>query len=210
MIDRLAYTVKQRSPRTYNLLFKLTRSVTAIRHGPSRRRAYRSAQISGSISGRDAIIRPLYDYDGDSLSGFLSSLPEEYLTYFHPHSFTPDAVGELLQSTTTCCYGIFQEKEIVGYCLVKLFPTTNAYCGLIVSPCFAGIGLGKTMWQYLIWQCVLMRVKPCATIYRENMASMGSLRAIRKTLGISPLSDGYLRITIPVTEHDKTPPKFAL
>lgn len=208
--DQIAYLVKTRMPVLFRAIDLLSRNATKLRYGRSRKEALSRAALEGTINCRPAVVRPLTVSDRDALSGFLRGQKPEWVTYFRPHGFSPKHVEEVLSSGSHCCYGIMVEDVLAAYCLVKLFPIRNAYCGLMAAPRFTGVGLGRFIWSYLIWQCVSIGVQPCATIHSDNLASRNSLLAVRPQIREFELSNGFFGITIPVEEGDSSPPELDL
>ena len=209
-IDKIAYTLRTKAPVLFSAIELLSRSITHLRHGRARLRTITKATIHGTVGSAPMTIRQLGPPDTEALHQFLSSMPEEHTRYFRPHDFSHDGVTKVLSSGTYCCYGISDQDHLIAYCLIKLFPTANAYCGLAVSNDMVGIGLGKFLWRYLIWQCVLMGVNPCATAHVDNLASLGSLKSIKPDTQQSPLPNDYLQLTIPTDEDDAVTPVLNL
>ncbi len=207
-IDTVAYAIKTRLPWAFSLIELLFRYATVLRHTGSRRLALSRSAVQGAIRGCAATIRPLVLDDAHLLCTFLSEQPDEYMRFFHPHDFSLSGVLSILRSKVHCCYGLFVEERIKAYSLIKLFPTRNAYCGLIVSSDSTGLGLGKFLWRFLIWQCAEMNITPCATVHVSNLASLRSLIAVHPAIRQYPLPNDYQRIVIPVNENDKTPPEL--
>jgi len=209
-LDSIAYRFKQRHPGVYAGLVTVAGSITALRHGRARNNAVSRGTIKGIVRDAPAVIRPLVVDDLDALSRFFTSLPDSHFKYFRPHGFSSSALRKVLKSPAYICYGVFRDGEIIAYCLIKLFPTKHAYGGRIASPRFTGIGLGKYMWRYLIWQCTQLGVKPNSTIHNDNLASLGSLRAVQPNIALSPLPGGYQRIEIPIWNIAVDPPELNL
>jgi len=209
-LDSLVYRIKRRYPRVFAGLAAVSKTVTVLRHGRARRNAISNGEIKGTVRGAPASICPLQVTHVDALSQFFSSLPDSHVEYFRPHGFGELALRKTLTSSVYACYGVFREEEIIAYCLIKLFPTKNAYGGRIVSPRFTGIGLGKYLWRYLIWQCNQIGVEPHSTIHADNLASLGSLRSVQPNIVLSPLPGGYHRIEIPISDIAAVPPELNL
>jgi hypothetical protein len=185
-LDSVAYMLKHRLPAVFAWIDSAARLVTLFRHSRRRRAALLQSRVKGVVSGTTAEIQSSTVAQADRLHQFLNGMPEDHLEFFHPHEFSPTGVRSILRSEAVCCYELLVEEKTKAYCLVKLFPTQNAYCGLVVSPDMARRGLGKFLWRYMIWQCVLMGVTPCATIHERNMASLESLRSVCPSLDSHP------------------------
>ena len=209
-IDSIAYSVKTRLPGLFDATERATDRITVLRHKRARGEALARAVIDGRFDGSHACIRPLETADAVALHRFLSQMPPGHLKFFRPHDFSLPGIERSIASQTRCSYGLFLSHELSGYALIKLFPTVRAYCGLIVSPGSAGRGLGKFLWRYLIWQCVLMGLVPCATVHVDNESSLRSLRAVRPETERTPLAGGHLRLVIPVSESDQACPELNL
>ena len=209
-IDSFAYSLKYRSPLLFDALQRGTIWVTVLRHSAARRRALDRAPVQGTIGGVPAQVRPLWPTDAGELYRFLDRIPDEYLHYFRPHDFSPGGICRTIRSYAHCCYGLFVNEVLSGYALIKLFPTGRAYCGLLRSPGIGRRGVGRFLWRYLIWQCALMEVTPCATVHEENLASLGSLHSIKPATRQSSLAGNHLRLVIPVTDADRLPPELQL
>ena len=209
-IDTVAYSLKHRLPALFAALQRSTDGLTSLRHRSARDEALSRAVIDGTVDGAQARIRPLTTADAGALHRFLAGMPQSHLRFFRPHDFSQTGIERTIGSKTHCCYGLFLSHRLSGYALIKLFPTIHAYCGLIVSPGSVGHGLGKFLWRYLIWQCVLMDVVPCATVQAENTSSWRSLRSIKPGIVQSPLAGDYVRLVIPVSESDRVCPELSL
>lgn len=209
-IDSIAYTIRSKSPTLFNLIETALSGLTRLRYSRRRKRAIAAAEVSGSVRGRFGTIRSLVDKDLTTLHAFLSGIPAQYFSYFHPHSFSMDGLHKVLSSTRISCYGLFVDADLVAYCLIKLFPTRQAYCGLIVHPEYAGWGIGKFLWRYLIWQSYLLGALPAATVHMDNVASLRSLQAVEPQTGTHKLRNGYLRLTIPIRTENRERPELRL
>lgn len=209
IVDTLIYRIKHYLPPVYDVLYFAARGLAAARHFRGRTRAYRQGEVRGTVAGKTTVIRPLNVGDVDMLHGFISGLPNSHFRFFRPHGFSETALKNTVRSSAFACYGVFREGAIIGYCLIKLFPTRNAYVGLIVAPDFVGIKLGKYLWRYLIWQSMLMGVKAHATVHTNNIASLGSLRSVQSDIRTSSLPGDYQRITIS-TSGFECPPELNL
>ena len=209
-IDTVAYSLKNRLPALFAALQRWTDGLTSLRHSSARDEALARAAIDGTVDGAHARIRPLTSADAVALHRFLAGMPQSHLRFFRPHDFSPTGIERTIGSETHCCYGLFLAHGLSGYALIKLFPTIRAYCGLIVAPGLVGRGLGKFLWRYLIWQCALMEVVPCATVHVDNTSSWRSLRSIKPGTVQSPLAGDYLRLVIPVSERDRVCPEMSL
>ena len=209
-IDRIAYIVRSKVPWLFNVVERLATVITALRHSRRRRAALRVGCLSGTVQGRAADIRPLVVADTGLSFRFFEAVPLKHLTHFRPHEFSRNGMRRILKSRNVCCYGLFVDERMAGYCLLRLFPIKRAYCGLLLCPEFTGLGLGKLLWRYLIWQAVLMGVNPNATVHVDNVASICSLRAVKPNIEIDPLTAGYVRVLIPTTPKDRTAPELNL
>ena len=209
-IDSIAYSVKTHLPSLFDAIERATDGITVLRHKRARGEALARAAINGTFGGSHAGIRPLETADAEDLYRFLSEMPLSHLRFFHPHDFSQTGIERTIDSESHCCYGLFLSHRLSGYALIKLFPTIHAYCGRIVSPGSVGRGLGKFLWRYLIWQCVLMDVIPCATVHIDNESSLRSLKAVKPETERSPLAGGNLRLVIPVSGSDRARPELNL
>lgn len=206
----MVYGIKQRFPLVFRFMDSSSRFFTSVRHRKRRNGALQESCIGGKANGKDASIRKLSLSDTELLAEFLHSVPEEHVQFFHPHGFSKCEIEKVLNSSAFCCYGLFMEDEIVAYALIKLFPTRNAYIGRLVSPTLTGLGIGKFLSRYLCWQAYLMRVVPGATIHKENMASLRSAQSVRKVEIREELTGGYMRLSYPVMDSDKSKPELNL
>lgn len=209
-LDTLAYRIKYNFPAAFQVFYSITRGVAVVRHKRGRQAALACATIRGTISGRDSVIRPLESDDTGLVQTFLSGLPKEHLRYFQPHGMDHNAISGVLSSRAYCCYGVFVEEQIKAYCLIKLFPTRNAYIGRLVAPDCAGQGIGKFLSRYLCWQSSIIQVTPSSTIHRNNFPSLASHRAVRETAITDELPNGFVRVVYPKTESDSHPPELHL
>ena len=209
-IDRFIYTIKHRTPSVFAFINSSAAWLTRLRHAHRREKVRSRSDITGTIRGQVARVRCLEVDDAEILFGFLHKIPEERFRFFKPHDFSREGVLRVLHSRNLLCSGVFIDHKIVAYALIKLFPTRSAYLGLIASADFSGFGLGKYIWRYLIWQSAIMKIRPCATIHVENLASLGSLRSVRPGIVSYQLPGNYLRIDIPVVLSDLHRPELEL
>jgi len=209
-IDALAYRLKQNMPWAFQCIEYASTAITVMRHSRRRAAALGTGTIHGTIGGSVASIRPLSVEDLGVVSHFFSVLSEDHLRFFHPHSFAELELQNVLNSKTRCCYGLYKEDQLVGYCIIKLFPTKNAYCGRVLAPSILGRGLGKFLWQYLIWQAALMGVTPNATVNRNNLPSIHSLKSIRPDVRYFSIQNDELRVVIPSSPYDQLLPELCV
>lgn len=209
-IDRIAYIVRSKVPWLFNVVERLATEITVLRHSRRRRAALKVGCLSGTVQGCDATVRPIRLEEAGSLSLFFEILPEEYLTFFHPHSFSPRGLRKVLESEAFCCYGVFINDEIKAYGLIKLFPTRNAYIGRLVAPDRASQGIGKFLSRYLCWQSSIIQVTPSSTIHKDNLPSLASHKSVRKVVMADELPNGYVRVVYPQMESDSHAPELSL
>jgi len=209
-LDRVVYVIKQKVPFVYTLLEKASSGLTSFLYRGGIRRAMEAGTLTGTVGGKQAVIRCLTVADSEPLTEMLERQPEEHLTYFHLHGFDRDSLRRILRRRSVMTYGLFVDNRLCAYALLKLFPTRKAYLGRLVSPEMAGKGLGKFLSRYLYWQAYLLGFQPCSTINKNNLASLKSHEAVRPFHVVSTLPNDFLLIRFELTESDKRAPLLDL
>ena len=202
-MEKLAYLLKQRSPRAFRAIEATARAAVELRYGRRLNSVEQKATITGTVDGHDSVIRPLGCQDAHQLNEFLDSLPPAYLRYFQPHSFDLSGLQSVLRSRAFLTYGLFVRNSLVCYALLKIAPTGSAYIGRLVHPDFGGMGLGKFLSGYLRWQASLAGLRARSTISRQNVASLRSHQAVSEFKIVAELPDDYLMIEFPAVPREK-------
>ena len=161
------------------------------------------ASIQGEVADQRAVMRPLDLDDLDALQGFIEAMPESHMAYFHPHGFGRADLTAVLRSRSFMTYGLFVEDTLAAYALLKLAPTGTAFRGRIVTPEYAGKGVGRFVSKYLSWQALLAGLRARATISRRNLASIKSIKAVTDFSVIAELPNDYLMIEFPRVGRDR-------
>lgn len=207
-MEKLAYLLKRRFPALFSLLESAARVVVVLRFGRRLSKAEQVATLDGTVDGRPATIRILGSEDVEVLHAFLAAQPPAHVQYFQPHRFDRQGLSKVLGSRAFLNYGLFVERQIVGYALLKISPTGSAFVGLLVHPDFAGLGLGKFIVAYLYWQASLANLRTRSTISRANPASLRSHQAAADFKVIAELPNDYIMIEFPSVL--KQPPELTL
>lgn len=207
-LDRIAYLVRAKAPWIYQSLEGAARGATALLYGQRIRRALAVSEIQGNVYGAPAVIRTIGPDDTDALVQMLAGMSDEHLTFFHPHALDPASLRRVLSRKTVMTYGLYVDGRLCGYGLLKLFPTRKAYRGRLIAPEFAGRGVGKFLSRYLDWQVALLGFQPCATIHRDNLASLKSLAAGRPFRVVSELPNGFQLIAFDMETSHVTRPEL--
>ncbi|WP_221177838.1 GNAT family N-acetyltransferase [Salinisphaera orenii] len=208
MIEVLAYSIKYRFPVLFRAAEKVARVVTTLRFGARIRRARSRAGIHGAVRDRCAVMHPLDVVDINHLCAFIESLPQEHLRYFKPHRFDRASLQEVLRSQAFLSYGLFVDNRLVGYALLKTYPTGTAFIGRVIHPDYAGMGLGSFLARYLYWQASLANLRARSTISRHNTASLASHRAVADYRVVAELPNEYLLVEFcPLTAE---PPELSI
>lgn len=207
-IDTVAYWIKYNVPVAFSLMQRAAGSYVALRFGGKINRALDRSFLCGTVGGKGALIRHLRDSDGQSLLSFISTIPKDYLKYFSPHGFGGKAVHRVLTSSMFMTYGIIVDGKIIAYALLKVSPSGAAYIGRLVSPQFAGKGLGSFLGRFLYWQAYLSGLRPRSTINRDNIASLKSHQRNKNYRIIGQLPNNYLLIEFPFQPEDAVEPVF--
>ena len=207
-MERIAYFVKHNLPGVFPVIAYVGRVVTVLRFSRQRADALAEAPIQGEIAGQRAVMRPLSVEDADTLQGFIEAIPESHLEYFHPHGFGQADITAVLSSRSFMTYGLFVEDAIVAYALLKLAPTGTAFRGRMVTPEYAGKGVGRFISKYISWQASLAGLRARATVSRQNLASIKSIQAVTDFSVIAELPNDYMMIEFPKVGRE--PPLLAL
>lgn len=205
-MDYLAYLIKQYVPFLFPAVASIARLLTTFRYGKCLMAARAQGTLDGQIDGKPAQIRPLGTEDVEGLGGFLRTLPDHHLEHFHPHDFDEPSIRLVLGSRAFVAYGLFVERRLLGYALLKVSPTGRAFLGRLLAPELTGLGLGSFLSRYLYWQCELAGVRPTSTINRHNLSSLESHRAVAQFEVIRELPNDYLLIEFLVKVNE--PPKL--
>lgn len=196
-MDKLAYLLKHRFPAVFRGVESVARWAVTLRYGRRLTYAKSRAVVMGKISGRPATMQALNPDKAETLYEFLQGLPREYMRYFQPHSFDLDSLTKVLRSRAFLNYGLFVDKRLIAYGLLKVAPTGSAFIGLLVHPQFAGRGLGKFMVAYLYWQASVAGLRVRSTISRLNPGSLRSHQAVSEFKVVAVLPNDYMLIEFP-------------
>ena len=209
-LDLLTYKLKGAFPAVYRFVHSAANIATSIRHWRRKRAAFAVAELGGAVCGDSAVVAPLSPGDADEVSRWFSNMSKAHLEYFRPHGFSRRQLRRIFRSPAYCCYGVRVQDRITAYALIKLFPTRVCYLGLIVTSAYKGMGIGKFLWRYMLWQAAQMRLSPRATIHEDNIASMKSLKSIRSNVQLHPLLGGYIQVKVPHAPVDDIKPELIL
>jgi GNAT superfamily N-acetyltransferase len=196
-MERFAYLIKHRFPGLFRPIAGLAGAVTVLRYGLRRERALSRATLVGTVSGQPAEIRPLRKGDAAKVAGLLAAMPEENLQFFRPHGFDAPAVERVLRSRAFMIYGLFVERQLSAYALLRLAPTGSAFIGLLVAPPLQGRGLGRFLVHYLYWQASVAGFRVRSTISQHNTATIRAHQAVADYRVVAALPNDYLMIEFP-------------
>ena len=202
-MEYLAYLLKQRAPRLFLLMERVACWVVNVQFGSRVTAAASDSLVEGAINGQPAQMRAVYYSDFLEIKSFLDDLPADWLKYFNPHSFEADGLKSVLHTRAFLKYGLFVDKRLQGYALLKLAPTGSAFIGLLVHPDLSGLGLGKFIVEYLYWQASLAGLRTRSTISKSNTASLRSHGAVADYKIIAELPNDYIMIEFPAEERSK-------
>ena len=208
LLDRVVYVLKKRVPASYTFLSAVGRICTCVLYGRAIRQAIAAARIDGSVCNTEATIRVLEAGDVGKLEALLSDMPEEHLTFFHPHGLDRDSLEQVIARGDIMTYGLFVDDRLCAYAILKLFPTKKAYIGRLVSPSMVGMGIGRFLSRYLYWQAHLLGFQPCSTIHEDNVASLRSHAAVRPFRVAAALPGGYRLVKFELLPEDAVPPEL--
>jgi RimJ/RimL family protein N-acetyltransferase len=210
MLLRLLYKIKYRFRPLFCWIEDAMGSWICLRNRRKISRALESAVITGDVYSAEAEIRPLNHQDLNTLVSFFSSIPNSHLEYFQPHGFSKAALDAVLRRRHIFKYGLFRENEIIGYLMLKLYPGKKAFLGTLVSPEWAGKGVGTYFSYYLRWQCRLLGFRLYSTISKDNVASLKSHEKVGAIHKVVNLPNDYFMYFHPLDERDDTPPDLQI
>lgn len=202
-MDTVAYAIKHRWPTLFQWLAAVAERFTSIRFKRRIAQTLEGSVITGSVTGRKAVLRPLELTDTPELEHFINNLPKKHLSHFHPHRFDRKGLESVLTSNAYMNYGLYIESELAGYALLKLSPSGAAYIGLLLHPNQSGLKLGTFLVGYLYWQASSAGLKVRSTISRDNPASLRSHETVAELTVIAELPNDYMLVELP----QKNPPK---
>jgi hypothetical protein len=171
-LDRIAYLVKKRFKKGYEVAEYFVGFLVFIRNKNRIRRAIQQGTITGTVQGNKAVLRPLRIEDATMLSKFFSEMPDEHLQFFRPHDFSASSLQSILKRPHYLTYGFFIAGNLAGYGILKLLPGRKTYRGRIVGLKYSGWGLGRFLSSYLSWQVSLLGFRARSTISRQNIKSL--------------------------------------
>jgi hypothetical protein len=209
-LDRFAYVVKAKIPLVYDVIAVIGRVCTMLLYGRAISRAARRAGIEGTVLGHAAHMRLLMPEDLDALIAMIEKMPDEHLTFFHPHGLDRSSLANVIARQDIMTYGLFSEDMLHAYAILKLFPTKKAYIGRLVSPSATGFGVGRFLSRYLYWQAQLLGFQPCSTIHEDNVSSLRSHAAVRPYEVVAELLNGYRLVGFHTTTEDSIPPELCI
>ncbi len=207
-IVKIVYSIKNKVPFLYSLIELCKKVYIYIFYSSQIKRMLITARIDGSIGGKSGFIRSVIKEDAEKLHEFFQNIPEDYLTYFHPHGFELKSLNQVIKSIDTLTYGLFMDESIIAYCLLKLFPGKKAYVGFLVSEDITGKGIGTFLIRYLYWQCYLLNFKPYSTVNENNITSLRAHQKARPYKIVDKLNNGYILISSSLGEENKKAPSL--
>lgn len=193
-IDKIGIYIKKNLRPVYELAETLLGIWVYLANRKSIRSAISQSHQEGFFQGESLCIRQLKAEDITALSDFLNTLPESHLVFFRPHGFSKSALWICFHKPHFLMYGLFQNKALIGYALLKLFPGKKAFRGRIISQKDSGKGLGKLLSRYLDWQMGKLGFLARSTISRHNLASLKSHTVEGNFRVIDELEDDYILI----------------
>lgn len=210
IIDKFGYLLKKRFRPLYNVAELISGYTVYFFNRKSIRRTLSVARLEGVVKGKDAYIRPLLSDDVERLARYFEDIPEHKFEFFKPHGFSRKELMKVLRWPHFLQYGLFVEDELVGYCILKLYPGKKAFLGTLLSDGYTGCGLGKFLSLYVHWQTDLLGFRMRATIDFSNLASVGSHKSVGGFNVLGELSDNYRLIEFDPGPPDADPPKLLI
>ncbi len=207
-MEYFAYLLKVYIPWSFAIISRIGRLVTEIRYRQEVAAVYGLANITGTINGKVADIRPLETSDIEAMFDFVAGLPVNHLKFFHPHDFDAQSLRMVFSSPAFLTYGLFVEGELKAYALLKLTPFGSAFIGRLVSPELNGLGIGRYLARYLYWQAHEVGVTPHSTISKSNLASLRSHESVGDFKVLKELPNDFLLIRF--TTRPEAPPKLEI
>lgn len=205
-IVKIVYFIKTKIPIVYFIMDLIKKAYVSLMYSSLIKHALKLAYIKGSIDNKSAVIRSIDLRDVEALQNMLKEIPAKSFDFFKPHKFDFKSIRKVLKSNDIMTYGLFIEKEMKGYFLLKLFPVKKAYIGRLLVPELSGKGVGAFVSKFLYWQCFLLGFKPYATINKNNISSLKSHEKVRPYKIEKSLSDNYMLISFALTNQDIKPP----
>lgn len=140
--------------------------------------------------------RQLQLEDAGNLLDFISNQPEGFDKYFSPHPFDLKNFRRVLSNGTFVLIGVFDHKDLVGYCFLRFFVNKSAFRGKIVDYKYQGRGIAKHMGQIMTNIASDAGFHVYATISTSNVASLQSAKSGAQIKVIKELPDDYIYIEI--------------
>lgn len=137
-------------------------------------------------------IKRLNSSDSSQLSTLLSSASKEDLQFFTPHSFNTKTFEQLFNTNHYKAWGIFINKQLVGYSFVRCVFTNKAYAGYFVHPNFRKQGFSQNLFQAAKVFSKQNHLNLYTTVSPTNIASLKTSNGFSK-VGIRPNGDWILK-----------------
>ena len=129
-----------------------------------------------------------------ALSDFFSKQPEEAFTFFKPHAFDVCSLKKKNRDHAFLMIGVFENKQLVGYCFLRCFFNKQAFRGKIVDVKYQGRGIAKEMGSLTTEISKLLGFRLFATISKDNVKSIASSKAVNKVRIVKELPNDYLYV----------------
>ena len=174
MLYKLAHIILHKCPRLWEWIEDVNSFLFYLRYGS------RLRHLDGQATIQDA----------QALADFFQRQPENVYTFFHPHAFDIHTLTKLLRRKSMVMHVIYEDNQIIGYCLLRCFFIGKAYRGRIVDASKQGKGLGKALgiWLNEAGQCLQIRI--FTTINKNNIASIRAAQAHSTLKPVSEMENG--------------------
>ncbi len=190
MLYKLAHLLRDRFPFLWNGIEYVNSLAFYL--------IYRSKLKKVSFKGlsEEYIIREASIKDVSALVEFFGQQPKEAFTFFHPHGFNEKAIAHVVKNRAFLTFGVWHDKELVGYFFLRCFFNGKGYRGRMVDNRWNNKGIGKLMSLAINHIAFTLGIRMFSSISPENYASLASVKATCDMKVIKTLENGYFYIEI--------------
>jgi len=103
--------------------------------------------------GRDVIVRPLAEGDGNLIHQFDAHLSPETRAYYFPHAYDESTLEKIVQRAVTGkdrAYLAIDQDTVAGYFFLWEFDKPIPVLGIGIADAYQGLGLGRAFMNILI------------------------------------------------------------
>lgn len=185
MFYSIAQSIRHSMPFVWDFVEYINEKLFSVRFAKKEDRCFRSLPITID----NLTYRILDDSEAVALERFFAGQPSDAFVYFHPHKFDCRTLSKKIRSRSFITLGVFDNDRLVGYGFLRCFFNGKSFRGKFVDIDHRGKGIAKNICRILTDFAGHMGLRQYGTISKENLASVGSSKAVNDIVVLKELKN---------------------